>query len=95
MIPEELEKQIWQARKKVRGEREKRRKEKVCMSLGARERLPGRECKQSDPFLCGGQRREHARLKKGNFCTGALFPGAWLFEFCSFLDVLILGGQSL
>lgn len=65
MIPAELEKQIWQARKEVRGKREERGKENVCMCLGVRERMPGRECKPPDLFLGVGLRIEHVSVKIG------------------------------
>lgn len=65
MIPEELEKQIWQAKKEVRGKREERGKEHLCMCLGMRERMPGRECKPPDPFLGVGLRTEPVSIKIG------------------------------
>lgn len=61
MIPEELEKQIWQARRQVRGEKE--RMEGKCMQVsGCEGEIAGREYKQSDPFLgaWGGGTEERA-----------------------------------
>lgn len=67
MIPEELEKQIGQARTEVRGAREKEGKtmSDICMCLGLRERVPARERQQPDPCLCVGQRRGNVRMKIG------------------------------
>lgn len=55
MIPEELEKQVWQARREVRRER-RRRGRHVC--LGLRERVQGQ---QPGPFC--GRGREEGLLK--------------------------------
>lgn len=78
MIPEELEKQIWQTRKEVSAGTKKR--ESKHGHVSGWEGRRAREGAQPGPFLCVGE--SVLELKWGNSFTDVLFPGAWLSMFC-------------
>lgn len=96
MIPDELERQIWQARKEVRREKKKRGEKNACMCLGMRERMPGREHSSQTRFCVWERGESLLETEEGNSFTDVLFPGAWLSMFCGVSQMFSFpGGWSL
>lgn len=81
MIPEELERQVWQVKKEVRGGRRGRERKRLCVwALGEHAGPAARPTSE-----CVGERRGPLRIKGGSSFTDVLFPGACSTRSAEFL----------